>query len=83
MQEANWKQFKYIDEGSKNLPSSSFPGSHVSWFLPILLSKNNSELATLQNLAVHLMFSFQSISRIHILDKSKASWLTAKQEKRL
>lgn len=66
----------------ESLPPS-LPLPHLSWFLPVLFSKNNSQLSTKKNLAIHLVFGFCSISRINILDKTKPSRFPAELLKRV
>lgn len=57
---------------------SSLPMPHIRWLLPVFLSKYHSQLPTKKNTSVHLMFSICSIGRIYILNKTKATWFSAK-----
>ena len=56
---------------------------HFSWFLPVFFRKNNIQLSTKKNLAIHLVFGFCSISRINILDKTKPSMFPEELLKRV
>jgi hypothetical protein len=62
-----------------NLPSS-IPMPHISWLLPVLLRKDNSQLTAKKDLTIHVIFSLCSIGRVYKLHKPKTTRISAKNE---
>jgi len=46
---------------------------HISWLLPVLLCKDNSQLTAKKDLTIHVIFSLSSISRVYKLNKAKTT----------
>ena len=70
-------QSKHVPENIISSLPCSLSSPHVNWPLPIFLCKYNSQLSAKKNLSIHLIFGFCSISRVYILDKTKATRLPA------
>lgn len=64
------------EKGLCTLPTT-LPSSHFSRFLPVLFRKHNSQLTSVKNITIHVIFRLSSIGRIHKLNKTKPPRISA------